>query len=744
MSGNARLVGGEGPVGAKIALVGEAPGREEEAQRRPFVGAAGKVLNAMLAAAGIKREECYVTNVVKVRPPDNKLERLGELGYKIADFTPELIKELEAIRPRLVLPLGDLACAELTGKRPISKWRGSIVPSVVDGLKAMPTLHPAYVLRDYAMHPVVIWDLKKAKKEAENASPVFTPEMCLDPSLETVAGYLDKCHSRGAVSFDIETYGPRIRCLGLSCGPNDAICIPFKRAGVNRWSQEDEFLIWSRVSQLFTDPSVTKIAQNSQFDIQFLLPHVGFPRPTCFDTLLAHHLLYPELPHDLDFLTSVYTNIGYYGIGNVMKASDEDCWVYNCHDVMATFQVYQALSEELREKGLEAFYYGYTIPLSICLFEMQLRGVRIAQERRSELVNGLQGEADKLLSELAEIAPGLNIRSNPQLVEYLYRQKGYKPLYHRKRHTITVDKGALAKLSAQGSKVAHLTLQTRAREKLVSTFLDIPLAPDGRLHCEYVVSGTVTGRLSSRAPVSGCGTNLQNIPRTSEIGAGVRSVFIPAEGCCFVKGDLSQAENRVVAWLTKGPMKEAFERGDDVHVLTAELVGTTRQVAKVINHASNYGMGPGQLSVLLGCSQPEARRHLERYHNAYPEVRQWHQRIREQLQKNRTLVTPLGRIRKFLGKWDDSLFRSAYAHIPQSTVGDYLNMGLVELWLRLKGLPAYPVLQVHDEIVVECELGYEEEVAQLMKTSVEKPISIEGDELTIPLETTTKYESWLS
>ena len=743
---------GEGPQNAHVVIVGEAPGRDEEEQKRPFVGAAGRMLNALLAAAGLRREECYITNLVKVRPPENSIERLHELGVSIQDYIPPLRTELESINPRVIIALGDHATHALTGKRPITKWRGSVLPcTLVDGLKVVPTLHPAYILRDYAMSPVVILDLIRARKERSTRShEAFQPTLILQPSLHAILEYIEKCHAEKMCSFDVETLGPRTRCLGLAATEETAICIPFKRGPVNVWSEDDEHTIWQAVRRLFADPTVYKVAQNMQFDLYYVTPHTGFPRGSLFDTMLAHHLLYPELPHDLDFLTSVYTNIGYYGLKcNVVRAQDFDVWVYNCHDVLATLQVRNKIVEELKERKLSRFFYGYTMPLSVCLYEMQQRGVAIDETERTRMIAQLQQEAEDLKVELNTVAnrdtaPNvaqrtLNANSPKQLQEYFYGDRGYKQQYNRKRHTVTVDRTALMKMASEGSRAAQLILDIRTREKLVSTFLDVPLAPDRRLHCEYVITGTVTGRLSSRAPLTGFGTNLQNIHKDA------RKVFVPAPGHVFVKGDLSQAENRVVAWITRGSMKRAFERGDDVHMLTAKMLGVDRSIAKVCNHAANYGMGPGQLAALLSCAMPESKKYLEGYHKAYPEVHEWHERIRRQLAKNRTLSTPLGRSRKFLGRWGDELFRAAYSFVPQSVVADVLNLGLIKLWLTLKEhVPgAAPILQVHDEVVVECKAADAPAVDRLMHECIEYPLIIEGSVLTIPLETKLLTQNWL-
>jgi len=737
-------VGGDGPLDAQLVVVGESLGAEEERQRRPFVGGAGQLLTRLLAAAGLHRDTLYLTNVVKVRPPANQLSRLPELGVSLNDFIPELVDELSRIQPKVVVALGDLACRTLTGKQPITKWRGSVLPCpLVSGPLVVPTLHPAYILRDYVMHPAVIADLQKAKRVLNGQYAPEHYDIIINPTIVQIEDYITRCIDNRAVAFDIETMVTGIRCLGLSCEADSALVIP-----VCRMAAADQGHVWRLVRLLFEDKRVTKIGQNLSFDLSFLVPHVGFPHPPLFDTMLAHHLLVPELPHDLDFLASIYADMNYYAI-KPWESGDHDTWIYNGRDCIATFRTYEKLAHDLRESHLNEFFEGYTMPLFMCLFEMQHRGVRVDADRREQLRQSLEAEMTRLQVAInATSGRELNPNSPKQLKEHFYEECRHTPRVHRKRGTVTVDKEALAKLAAEGSQVAQLILQYRQAQKLLSTFVDIPLSPTGCIHSEYVISGTVTGRLSSRTPFTGFGSNLQNIPPQA------RELIVPRPRRCFVKGDLSQAENRVVAWLTHGVMKRAFQRGEDVHSLAAAMLfggqaqdypkgSRERNVAKTCVHAANYGSGPGQLAAILHCPQAEARKLLEKYHGAFPEVRRWQERIRAQLAKNRTLTTPLGRRRQFLDRWGDELFRSAYAFIPQSTVADYLNLGLLRLWLKLFPLDSWPVLQVHDEVVVECPLGREAQVEQIMKQCLEIPIVVESDLLIIPLETKVLYEHWV-
>lgn len=734
-------------------VVGEAPGETEVAQRKPFVGSAGLILNQLLAATGIHREDIYITNVVKVRPPKNDLSRLHELGVLAEDYYPMLAEEIAAVQPTVIVAAGAVPLKALTTKDGIMKWRGSVLPCTLHpGPLVVPMLHPAYLLRDYSMHPSNTSDLLKARRIIEHGYTEPTYDIRVAHSVAGVREYLDHCRDSGAFSFDIETLlRSRIRCLGFAAGSHSACVVPFKRGHANYWSEADEVAVWGSVRRLFAAQGVVKIAQNAQFDLTWTVPHTGFPAPQIVDTMLAHHLVCPELPHDLDFLASMYTDLNYYGVAETDRTGDYDLHTYNAKDCMATFQVWQVMEQELRRLGLLEFYQGYTMPLLRALFEMQHRGVLIDPDILATKIKDTKLIIDAKQAELeALVGHPINVKSTKQKKELFYDQLGATPIYNRKAKTptITTNKEALNKLIAKGYGEAQLVAEVVQLRDSVSHLKRVKIDEDGLIHTEFVVSGTVTGRLSSREAVNGSGTNLQNIPKH------VRAAFIPRPGRCFVKGDLSQAENRVVAWLIKGPMQRAFVEHRDVHSLTASLIfggaeadhpkeSKGRQLAKVINHASNYGQGPQQLAATLKIGKAEGRSLLDRYHRAYPQVKEWHASIRDELRATRTLTHCLGRRRVFLARWGDELFRAAYAFIPQGTVGDLINQSLVELWLRLKPLGAYPLLQVHDEIIVECSVADAPLVRQLMHTVIEQPLVAGGEPLTIPLESKICHMNWL-
>lgn len=315
----------------KIAIVGEAWGEHEERQRAPFVGASGYELTRMLAEGGIHRADCFLTNVFNLRPkPTNDVENLcskekhGGLPplkagkYLLPQYLPELSRlkrELAELRPNLTILLGNTAAWALLGSYGISKIRGTVCYSnAIQGLKCLPTYHPAAILRQWDLRAVTVCDFIKARREAEFPE-IRRPARAvyIEPSLDDLEWYYENFlrHAR-RISFDIETAGNQITCIGFAPDAQSALVIPFvdhRREGYSYWSSLDnELRAWRFVDKVLSLPC-PKVAQNGLYDIHFLWRGYGITVKNFEDdTMLLHHALQPESEKGLAFLGSVYTN----------------------------------------------------------------------------------------------------------------------------------------------------------------------------------------------------------------------------------------------------------------------------------------------------------------------------------------------------------------------------------------------------------------------------------------------------
>ena len=213
--------------------MGEAPGKEENETGIPFTGSSGHLLTQLLKQAGIDRADCYITNVVKYRPPNNQLSRLSEIGLSLEGSSKELREELTTLQPNVIVPLGEVAREAVTGLSGISKWRGSIIRSLptIGSVKVIPTFHPAYILRMYRSSALCLFDFDKIKREAltANFDSILIREFKINPSFNESLELLNRFSKASVVALDIETdRGANfIKCVGFADDINFAGCIPF-------------------------------------------------------------------------------------------------------------------------------------------------------------------------------------------------------------------------------------------------------------------------------------------------------------------------------------------------------------------------------------------------------------------------------------------------------------------------------------------------------------------------------------
>lgn len=734
-----RRVNGTGPRDAKLCLVAEAPGAEEETVGIPFIGPAGKMLNECLRDNGLTRQDVYITNVVKYRPPDNKIDRLGEIGIDIIQQTLELKAELEKIKPNCVMAIGNIALQALCGRTGIKKWRGSLLEStLIPGLKVIPTIHPAAALRgEIALLAFIRADIHKARKESGWSDFRSLPKrsFVINPSYEQVIATLDKFESAQFLSLDIESIRGTdiITEIGLGDSPRFAITIPmYKNKAV--WPLEQEKEIWRRVRSLLNNPNIGKIIQNVNFERTMLRKWVGEIYPVYMDTMIAQHLLYAELPKDLSTIASLHTLEPHW-------KSDKDADEYNVKDVSHTQECAEVMDEELKEINLYDFLHGYQMPFSAILWRATQKGVKVDmnlllryKEENEKLSNSFQ------LALNTFVGRELNVKSSKEVQKFLYVD--LKLPVQRKKGAICADKKAIEKLRTKSDHPALELISkiSSLRTSLSTIYNPDKVDPDGRMRTEWVITGTETGRLASRENLQGRGCNMQNLPKSC------RDMFIADEGCSFIIADMSQVEARFVAWFSGDPVyKGMFKSGKDIHKQVAGWIfkidpsmvtPTERQKAKATAHGTPYGMGAKNVAQLYNIPVQEATWLQQQFFQMFPMVKTHYQAgIQEQLRQSRTITNPHGRRRIFFGWWGEELFREAYASLPQGSAADTLNKALTRAYYRFPPeADVTPLIQVHDEWVIQVRDEYVNECAYILKEEVERPILVNQDMLSIPLD----------
>ncbi len=788
------LCGPEGPLNARIVIIGEAPGVEEERLGRPFIGGSGQILSQVLAKAGIDRSQCYITNVMTIRPPQNDFgyfyedKKRNNPSRLLVDGITRLEGELARLTGKyVIMPLGTEPLRAVTGLRSIEKWRGSILTSRHG--KVVSSYHPAAVLRDYHLRPILELDAKRVARESVSPSVrVQENQFHIDSSFDVTIQLLRRIVSGALISFDIETVGDLIRCLGIGVSATEALCIPFmsspgrlkpgqlpsaipeliqieqteNAASPSRvsshWPEEQEYVILQELDRIFSDPTIEKVAQNFPFDSTRLEKSFGL---VCnglrLDTMLGFHCCYCELPKGLDFLCSIYTEIPYYSDYNV--ASDFEVWKYNCFDCIATWQIVEPIERDLVNHHSLEFYRNHIQPAMLALTRAENRGIRVdvaeMSRRHAELLKEISYEEKKknwtlvgtLTKRLRDLSgmPDLNPNSPKQLADLFYTKLRLPVQLNHKTKLPTADKNARDKLSKnhpEHSGLFSLLDEWSQKETLVTGFLSRTPRRNGRMYTHYNVAGTVTGRLSSSEPLDEPGTNLANIPRGE-----FRKIFLSDDDDeVLLKADLKSAEWMVVCWAC--PIERYIERYKenpdwDVHRYAASKVygvpenevtkNPQRSNAKNGVYGSNYAMQAPRAAQTWKTTIAEAEFILTRWRQETPEIaaRYW-SKIRRAIESSRSVVNPLGRKRMFFDRINfppndlDQIFRDAYSHYAQSTVADIINRAFTLMDHFFNPLEARPLLQVHDEIVVSCKKSCVEKYIGLMRKFMEYPITFEG------------------
>jgi DNA polymerase-1 len=441
------------------------------------------------------------------------------------------------------------------------------------------------------------------------------------------------------------------------------------------------------------------------------------------DTMLAGYLLAPGEATDLAALCRRY------GVQPPTGSEIEDT-------ARAAAALAPLLARALADEGLDEVLTTLELPLVPVLEAMERHGIRLDLAVLEELSRRLGASLSELEREIhAEAGGPFNINSPQQLAEVMF-ERGGLPVLRRtaKTKAPSTDADVLAELAARGHRLPALLMEYREQTKLKSTYVDaLPkeVGADGRVHTRFNQAVAATGRLSSSDP------NLQNIPVRTEAGREVRRAFIADPGQLLLAADYSQIELRVLAHLSEDPaLRDAFERGEDIHSATAALVfgiapelvnPEQRRAAKTINFGLIYGMGAYALARELGVSNAQAQGFIEAYFARLPRVRAYLEGTKEQARASGKVSTLFGRIRRIAGldsknaQVRGNAERQAINAPVQGTAADLMKLAMIRLHRELtqKRAAGRLLLQVHDELILEVEEAAVEEVAELTRSVME-------------------------
>ena len=415
--------------------------------------------------------------------------------------------------------------------------------------------------------------------------------------------------------------------------------------------------------------------------------------------------------------------------------------------------LYGVLAPKLREQEMWELFETVELPLCRVLAEMERAGCKVDARALSEFGESLSRRASVLEQEIYAMAgETFNINSPKQLGEVLFGRLG---LPHGKKTKTgwSTNADVLEKLRYE-APIVGAVLEYRQLTKLRSTYADGLLKaidPDGRVRTSFQMTVTATGRLSSTEP------NLQNIPTRTDLGSEIRRMFVPEAGCVLVDADYSQIELRLLAHIAGDEaMREAFAGGQDIHTATAAQVfhvapeavtAEMRRSAKAVNFGIVYGISAFSLSQDIGVTVAEAKAYMEAYFATFPGVRRYMDEVVETAREKGFVETVFHR-RRDLPELKSSNFnlrsfgeRVALNMPIQGTAADIMKLAMIAVWKRLRAErpAARMVLQVHDELIVECPEEEAEAVAALLREEMEQVVS-----LSVPLTAEAHYgKNWL-
>lgn len=416
----------------------------------------------------------------------------------------------------------------------------------------------------------------------------------------------------------------------------------------------------------------------------------------------------------------------------------------------ALFVLNQSLTERLNALGMSELYEKIELPLIKVLFDMEKTGVSVDKSALCALGEKFSAEAESYAQKVYELAGDpFNINSPKQLAAVLFERLNIP--YPKKSKKYSTGADILEKLG-RNYPIAEYVIKYRAVSKLLGTYVEglkKLISSDGRVHTEYKQMQTQTGRLSSVEP------NLQNIPVREEEGKELRAIFVADEGKTLISADYSQIELRLMAHFSGDEtMCDIYNRGGDIHAMTASIVfgvplenvtPEMRRKAKAVNFGIIYGISEFGLSENVHCSVKEAKAFISSYFESFPGVKRYIDKTVEEAKKTGEVRTLFGRRRKITElNSSDYMTRNfgerAAVNTPlQGSAADIIKIAMIETFEKLKDTSAKLILQIHDELIVECPDGEVENVKKILKECMENAVK-----LTVPLTVDVECgKSWI-
>lgn len=739
-----------------MMVVGDCPNLTDDQKHKVFTGQRGRIVDTII------RETCpnariFYTNVLKCRVVD-----ANSLTNDMVKLCMDSFVNVDDINPQVIITLGNIALKALTGKSGITKYRGSELQ--YKGYNVIPTFAPGAVLRAPKYEVQFKADLTKASLVASgqqtsnfeyNYIPVMNKETLRDALNALQVMKINNKLKYLSLDFETTTFDywrpeTKIMCMGICADGHTTYGIPLEHPQ-SPWRGQTKTML-NLFKPFLTDPNIPVVGNNWKFDQKWARAKAGITINFGPDNMLIDYANDENIPHSLDYQADVYCNSGKYS--SEISFPKYDPVVQDINDVVAQYESMN-LAKLLKYNALDAFYSWHVYPIvykrlqndprmekiykylleagSHMFVRIEEQGMWLDPERLKEAteectvkLNKAKFELDRLIPEgwcennlsKKQLKQGFNWNSTKQLGQLFFQEDGFNfPVLARTgKGAPSTAESVIINLAAEIDHPALMgLLEYRKWAKYMSTYIKpwtAKLDENSRLHPNFKLHGTVTGRLSGEDGV-------HQVPRDKFI----RRIIGAPPGWSFMEIDGSQIELRVAAAVSnESTMLRIYATGGDIHRTTAaqvsgkkpeDITSDERKKAKAVNFGFLYGMGWKKFKVYswekygIKVTDDEAKHFRERFFELYHDLPKWHAKMRRLVAKLGYVVSPIGRKRRLPNIYssDDNIKAGAEREAINSPVqgfgSDYVLAAFIEMFSIIeKEDPNFttirPVGTVHD------------------------------------------------
>lgn len=754
---------GDGPVPCETMIVGEAPGFREENVQIPFSGKSGLFLRKQLKEIGLDPRQIYITNVVHCHPPGNRTPKTSEAKTCAPLY---LDKELEAVKPRVILCLGNVAVAWAKGhnRDKVTKIEGSTFKLKFNSflpnpIICVPSRHPSAVIRAEGtdQYPFIVKQFKEnlllfkrtLNPPADDGFKFYSANDFYGRTGVCHCGDPVESHNFGSGHSPVEMIDDRFlddkRPVYLDIETNGLN--PFK-PDAKIWSlaisKDKKIVFCDKVEEFYVKDLLQKVSiipHRATFEGMWLKTHYGIAPRIYHDTKLCAHLMNENEPTGLKYQCIRYLGVDPWDEEQDFQNPDFDKLLpYNARDVQYGLRLYKDIQLPfLRRNPKIARLLRYILlPATEVFIEIICNGVHIDAPAARKKLKKCQEEKARINEQINEIAgKEVNPGSPKQMNWLFYKKLGMTCPVKTKKGADSTAEASLIRLKGQ-HRIVDLELEWRKWQKYEGTYLVPWLARGPILHFNYDNTGTDTGRFSStvvkdKRNEKKLGATLHQCPRDPFI----RNLIVPRnEDWCIAAADLSQAELRLVAHAANEPtMIGIFNRGEDIHYSvartmqpTGEIIKETRKKAKAISFGFIYGMWAEKFLIYakekfeIDVTLLEAEDYRKNYFSKFSMLQPWHRRVESFVRHSGYVESVFGRRRhlpeaKFdsgADKWiQREAVRNAINSPIQSAASDLMQFiaALIASYslkwdFKIDRNKSISIGSAHDSLLFECEKSY--------------------------------------